>query len=120
MPIHEIKDQPKKHIDSHCGQFPKALLGAIETVHSGLRVWDDEASRKVENWTFYPTDRQRQTLLELANAGGTNREIGARLGIGEKAVAGHIQASMDELNKRTRVELAIWVRENMRRLPWPV
>jgi len=53
------------------------------------------------------TPRQRE-VAALISAGRTNREIGERLGIGERSAEGHVERIRLRLGVRSRAQIAAW------------
>lgn len=53
------------------------------------------------------TDRQEQ-IVRLLAAGGTNRELAARLGVHEQTIKNQLSRIYAQLGVRNRLELAIY------------
>lgn len=53
------------------------------------------------------TERQKQ-IVRLLAAGGTNRELAARLGVSEQTMKNHLSRIYTQLGVRNRLELAVY------------
>jgi DNA-binding NarL/FixJ family response regulator len=96
----------------------KELLVAIEAVRNGetyiterfasdvIAALRDSSIRKAAAQAAHLSRREAQ-VIKLLLSGTTNKEIGSRLGIGEKTVKNYMTALMQKLNARNRVELVI-------------
>lgn len=56
------------------------------------------------------TTRQRQIVATLAKTGGSNKAIGARLGIAEATVKSHMGQIYQRLGCKNRTQVALWAR----------
>ncbi|MEW1935468.1 response regulator transcription factor [Rhodococcus sp. NPDC079359] len=94
------------------------LLAAIRAVHTGSQVVSASATRRLfaqhrtrdrpgpEYDTL--TDRERDVLIEVAH-GKSNTEISRDLFITEATVKTHVSKLLGKLDRRDRVQLAIYV-----------
>jgi DNA-binding NarL/FixJ family response regulator len=69
----------------------------------------------------WPKLTTRETaVLKAVATGDSNREIGARLGIGEQTVKNHVSVLIQKLHVRNRVQLAVLVALEMPELLYKV
>ena len=99
---------------------PDALVRCVRAVHAGGQWLDNRvAGRALERLLARETARQQVAgvltpreveLVELVGRGLRNKEIAARLGIGEGTVKVHLHRIYDKLGVTSRVGLANHVR----------
>jgi DNA-binding CsgD family transcriptional regulator len=65
------------------------------------------AGREADPW--YPLTARELEVARLVAAGGTNREIAARLFLSPKTVAAHVEHILTKLGAARRTEIAAWV-----------
>jgi DNA-binding NarL/FixJ family response regulator len=100
---------------------PDALVRCVRAVHAGGQWLDNRvAGRALERLLARETARQQVAgvltpreveLVELVGRGLRNKEIAARLGIGEGTVKVHLHRIYDKLGVTSRVGLANHARD---------
>jgi two-component system NarL family response regulator len=84
---------------------PDAIVGAIRTVHAGLRsIPETIAARLAEHVGRPDLSRRELQVLRLLALGRTNREVGLDLGITEGTVKLHVSRVLAKLCVRDRTE----------------
>ncbi len=94
---------------------PEDILRAVRDASVGASYLDSTAARALVD----SRDRSRLSLttrekdvLELIEAGLTNRQIGAQLGIAEKTVKAHLTSVYSTIGAPDRASAARWAREH--------
>lgn len=91
------------------------LVDAVRLVAAGQRVPPDSPNHDVVRpgdprlATLTPRERR---VLELIAEGLTNRQIGARLDIGEKTVRNHVTSLLAKLGLQRRTQAAVYAVKN--------
>jgi DNA-binding NarL/FixJ family response regulator len=83
-----------------------AIIQAIRTVAEGGTVFTAAALHTSRSARRRPSDRELQ-VIERVNAGSTNAEIAAALGLSEKTVESHLRRLFDRYGLLSRTELAV-------------
>lgn len=86
----------------------RELIDAIRTVHAGGRHLPDEVALALGQHAFHErlSAREMDVLLRLRD-GGSNREIGAALGLSEDTVKTHMKAILAKLNAADRTQAVV-------------
>ncbi len=82
------------------------IVQAIRTVAEGGTVFTAAALHTSRSARRRPSDRELQ-VIERVNAGSTNAEIAAALGLSEKTVESHLRRLFDRYGLLSRTELAV-------------
>jgi len=86
----------------------RELIDAIRTVHAGGRHLPDEVALALGQHAFHERLSAREMdVLRRLRDGGSNREIGATLGLSEDTVKTHMKAILAKLNASDRTQAVV-------------
>jgi DNA-binding CsgD family transcriptional regulator len=92
--LHELGELLSARLRGHAAEADRLLATA-------------GAGREADPW--YPLTARELEVARLVAAGGTNREIAARLFLSPKTVAAHVEHILTKLGAARRTEIAAWV-----------
>ena len=89
------------------GHVRRELLDSIRTVHAGQkRIPPEVAAELAEHATDEVLSSREIDVLRLIAAGNANKEIAARLSVGEETVKGHVTSILAKLGANDRTHAA--------------
>ncbi|MDD3778429.1 MAG: response regulator transcription factor [Proteiniphilum sp.] len=99
----------------------ESLVPAVQSVVSGQSVYGDDIAARIPDllsdhnmardyldWQQYELRDREQELVKLIAEGLNNKEIAAKLYLGEGTVRNTLSIILDKLQLRDRTQLAIW------------
>ena len=87
-------------------QPASSLADAVRKVHRGMRVIDPKLAAESWNGDADPLTPRQRTILNLATAGLTTADIGARLGITAGTVRNYLSAAISKIGAANRIDAA--------------
>jgi DNA-binding NarL/FixJ family response regulator len=84
----------------------EAFRAAVTATRAGLSVWDPQldAHPDIAEPLRTPLSPRERSILELAGAGLSTKQVARRLGISPNTVKFHLQAAFDKLGVTSRAE----------------
>lgn len=98
-----------------------SILPALRAVYSGQTVFGHEIVSKIPeliqsgpsfNYQAYDISEREQEIIRLIADGLSNKEIAARLFLGEGTVRNYLSAVLDKLHLRDRTQVAVFYYRN--------
>jgi DNA-binding NarL/FixJ family response regulator len=96
---------------THCilhAEAPDVLVQTIRRVAGSAMDLDQTQSNQFVQWERPSLTERELMVTRLIASGKTNQQVGATLGITEKAVEKHLHQIFAKLGASTRVEVAVW------------